>query len=115
MRLLLLVGPIIVATCFRLTQEHKKGGPILFSTWILVTLLSAAIGAMLWSPPDESSRFASSAFLASPAIILGPLLLGLRAKNIPTVALCVITLAVPVASVIAMFFLLAATGQIWGM
>ena len=47
MRLLLFVGPVIEATCFHLTQKHTKGGQILFAIWILITLLSAAIGAML--------------------------------------------------------------------
>ena len=115
MQLLLLIGPVIVATCFRHTQKNKKGGLILFFAWTFVTLLSAAIGAMLWSPSDESSRFASSAFLASPALFLGPLLLGLRSKSIPMVVLCIITVLVPVVSVVGAFFLLAASGQIWGM
>ena len=115
MILLLLVGPIIVTTCFHLTRKHKKDHRILLFTWVFITLLSAAIGAVLWSPSDEISQFGSIAFLASPAIALGPLLLGLYSKVVPLVVLCLITLAVPIVSVIAAFFLLAATGHIWGM
>ena len=48
-------------------------------------------------------------------VLLGPLLLALRAKSIHIVVLCILTLAVPIASVTAAFFLLAALGQVWGM
>ena len=101
-------GPIVIAAFFRITQQSKKGAQHLLLAWIAVTALSAAIGALVWTPSDESTQFASCAFLASPAIVLGPLLLVLRSKSMSLVALCAI---IAVVSIIAAFFLLAVSKQ----
>jgi len=48
---------------------------LLSFVWLAVFILSAAIGALLWKPTDENTRFASGMFLAAPVLLLGPALL----------------------------------------
>lgn len=115
MRLLLFIGPIALAVVFRLTQKDKKGGLILFAAWLGVAVLSVILGALLWSPSDESTQFAAAALLASPVILLGPLLLALRTKSVSSLVLGILTFAVPIASVAAVAYLLMISKQIWGM
>lgn len=115
MRLLLFVGPIIVAGCFRITQQSKKGGVLLSFVWLAVFILSAAIGALLWKPTDENTRFASGMILAAPVLLLGPALLSLRSKPISLAVLCLLTVILPILSVVAAFFILSASHQVWGM
>ena len=115
MFLLLYIGPALIAVCFRLTQQRTKGGLYFLVSWLLVLVASATIGALSWKRTDESTQFAEALLLASPVILLGPLLSVLRSKSFYLSALCLLTVFVPALSVAFAILFILSTGQVWGM
>jgi len=111
----LFLGPLAIAAVFHSAEGKPIRGVYVMVAWILAAVILAAIGALTWKTTDESTRFASSLGSASSVLLLGPVLSALHSKKIPLPVLCILTVVVPVLSVLATFFVLASSRQVWGM
>jgi hypothetical protein len=114
--IILYLPAIAIAVFFRMTQHNKNGHVQLLIVWLVICILLSFVGALVWKPTNECTRFASSASLVSPVIFLGPLLLKLRARAISVIQLSAITAIIPLlSSAFVLFLLVFVFKQIWGM
>jgi hypothetical protein len=96
---------------------HKRPYARFAFTGVLVGVLSACalLGALLWQQQHEGTQLASATTFTSTVWFSGPLLIWTVGKTWHMAWSILAALLLPFASFMTCFFLLAITGQIWGM
>ena len=113
--LLVIVPASVLFTAWLLLRRRIHARLLLTVTWCAVFFVLGLIGWLTWEQTHECTRLASALLVTSSVWFVGPfLVLTVRTRWAWPVS-AVACVALSFASVYACFFLLAVTGQVWGM
>jgi hypothetical protein len=111
---LLGIPSVVLILGWTLLRQRKSRG--LFGlVWGGLIIATSIIGSAMWNESHECTRLAAAAMATSTIWFSGPILLWTIRRNQSAVWSWLVAILLPFASFMACFFLLAATGQVWGM
>jgi uncharacterized membrane protein len=110
---LIYTGPTILLILWFLFRHRNSARLFLSGAWIVVMVVAAIVGAVMWQTNHECTRAASAIFLASGVIFIGPFLIVASPKNWHAVWPIFATAILPYLSAWACAIILLYLGQAW--
>jgi hypothetical protein len=114
--ILIFIIPSLFLLVFSL-WNIKSGKPKnnIFYVWLVVLAILLIIGASVWESDNEATQLASALFLSSSVWLTGPFLVWTSTKLWHKLIYSLVVFILSITSTYICFFVLAYSGQIWGM